>query len=184
MKLGRACLDDKCGGNLFETFKDGITNGAAWYPLFGGMQDWNYWNSNTLEITVELSCLKYPYLRDLPKYWNDNKVSLLTFMNEVHKGVKGFVLDEQGRALGDAKIHVSNISHTVFSSKDGDYWRLLVPGKYSITVSKEGFRPLTKIIEVPTDTALEVCFNFYNKFNLHLIKINFNFTEFNLFEVF
>lgn len=31
---------------------------------------------------------------------------------------------------------------------DGDYWRLLTPGEYEITVSAEGFLPQSKLIEV------------------------------------
>lgn len=37
-----------------------MTNGAAWYPLYGGMQDWNYLWASTIDVTMELSVVKYP----------------------------------------------------------------------------------------------------------------------------
>ena len=67
-----------------EHFHDGITNGAKWYSVTGGMQDYNYIASNCFEITVEQGCKKFPPAADLPKYWLENKNPLLAFLDQVN----------------------------------------------------------------------------------------------------
>lgn len=138
MKTGKP----NCG--LGETFKNGITNGAFWYDVPGGMQDFNYLISNCFEITVELSCCKYPLAQRLQKEWENNRESLLSFIEQVHKGVKGNVKDYFGKGIKKAKVIVKGIAHNVTSSESGDYWRLLLPGKYDITVMAKGYETLTK----------------------------------------
>lgn len=67
-----------------EKFEGGITNGAKWYTITGGMQDWNYVFAGCMEITLELGCYKFPLPKDLPLYWLDNKEALLTYMEQVN----------------------------------------------------------------------------------------------------
>ena len=40
--------------------QDGITNGTHWYSVSGVKQYWNYLHLNDMEITLEVSCLRYP----------------------------------------------------------------------------------------------------------------------------
>lgn len=61
----------------------GITNGAKWYSVSGGMQDFNYLATNAFEITLELSCEKFPDSLLLPKLWEDNKEALIDFIRKV-----------------------------------------------------------------------------------------------------
>jgi carboxypeptidase D len=66
-----------------ERFIDGITNGAAWYSVSGGMQDYNYVHTNAFEITLEIGCEKFPNASDLPSIWKDNKDSLISYLEQV-----------------------------------------------------------------------------------------------------
>ena len=64
------------------------------------MQDYNYVNSNCFEITLEVSCCKFPKEDTLQEFWEDNKESLLKFLKLVHTGVTGFVKDQNGEGKG------------------------------------------------------------------------------------
>ena len=47
------------------------------------MQDYNYLHSNCFEITIELSCCKYPHRSELAKEWENNREALLAYMEQV-----------------------------------------------------------------------------------------------------
>jgi carboxypeptidase D len=150
MHLGEPC-DDR-GGD--PGFPDGITNGAEWYNVDGGMQDYNYLHhSSCFEITIEQGCQKYPYASELEGIWNANRDALILFIGQVHIGVKGVVRDENGTPISNARIDVVGRSHSVFSTEDGDYWRLLVPGSYTLKISAPGYNATEKSVVVSAATA-------------------------------
>merc|ERR1719489_754612 len=144
MSEGRSCGDN---------FANGITNGAQWYDVAGGMQDYNYVHSNCFEITLELSCCKHPPANRLAREWDNNKEPLLAYMEAVHSGVKGFVTDANtGQPIANAKIIVEEIGHAVTTTFMGEYWRLLSPGTYNIHVEKKGYAPSPPVTVVVPHT--------------------------------
>ncbi|XP_014786221.1 carboxypeptidase D [Octopus bimaculoides] len=161
---------EKCD-KVSKGFPGGVTNGAEWYSLAGGMQDWSYLNTNCFEITLEISCVKFPNASRLQDYWEDNKYSLLVYMAQIHKGVRGFVQNKMtGQFLSNVKISVSGIDHDVVTGNDGDYWRLLAPDKYEITASKFGYISETAQIKVSEGAA--VVLNFTLMVNSSIALLN------------
>ncbi|XP_046389785.1 carboxypeptidase M-like isoform X1 [Ischnura elegans] len=123
------------------SFENGITNGASWYPLTGGMQDFNYVWYGCMEVTIEMSCCKYPPASELPQFWEENRVSLVKFLAEVHRGVHGFVMDENGNPVEKASLKVKGRDVGFQTTKYGEFWRILLPGMYKLEVYAEGYIP-------------------------------------------
>lgn len=153
MHLGKPCKNYSR-----EMFPDGTTNGAKWYVLAGGMQDWNYLHTDDMELTLELGCYKFPPAADLPTYWQDNREALLQYIEQVHTGVHGFVYSHIGHGLSNATITVSGIKHAVHTARAGDYWRLLRPGVYNVTASRQGYESVTEEVTVPPAGAVSLNF--------------------------
>ncbi|KAG7507807.1 carboxypeptidase N catalytic chain [Solea senegalensis] len=149
------------GWNCGDFFDEGITNGASWYSLSKGMQDFNYLYSNCFEITLELSCDKFPAASALPREWLGNREALVSYMEEVHHGIKGLVYDENNNPIKNAEVSVSGIHHDVTTGVDGDYFRLLLPGTYTVTASAPGYLPSTSTVTVGPAEAIQ--FHFYLK---------------------
>ncbi|XP_012674015.2 carboxypeptidase M [Clupea harengus] len=143
MHRGNACSD--------SNFPHGITNGYQWYALPGGMQDYNYVWQQCLEITLELSCCKFPPERELPGFWEANRPALLAYMQQVHLGVKGQVLDADGNPVQNALVEVEGrINLCPFRSGPyGEYYRLLLPGNYTFKVTFPGHEMLIETLTVP-----------------------------------
>lgn len=139
--------ENRCGGNFLK--QGSIINGADWYSFTGGMSDFNYLHSNCFEITVELGCVKFPPEEALYTIWQHNKEPLLSFVEMVHRGIKGVVMDKFGKPVKNARIVVKGIRHDVTTAPDGDYWRLLPSGSHIVIAQAPGYSKVIKKVTIP-----------------------------------
>ena len=119
-------------------FAGGITNGADWYLVKGGMQDWSCFFYNDLQITLEVSHSKWPNYNDIPGFYKSNRDSMLNYMSNVHRGA-------------GIKFKRSNVSGTVvikqlspatkdmgsFAFSSSEFYKVLPEGQYSYTVTEK-----------------------------------------------
>lgn len=125
---------------------NGVTNGYAWYQVLGGRQDYFTYFKRGREVTIEISSTKLLSASLLPAFWNYNKRSFLSYIENCLYGVRGVVTDTLGNPV-TAKVSI--VSHDFDSSevitdwRNGNYHRMLYPGTYSVNFSADGFIPKT-----------------------------------------
>lgn len=94
-----------------------------------------------MEVTLEVSCCKFPPAHELRKYWEDNQLSLVKFLAEAHRGVQGFVMDSNGLPIERASLKIKGRDVGFQSTKYGEFWRILLPGIYKLEVFADGYAP-------------------------------------------
>lgn len=138
-----------------RNFPGGITNGAAWYSIYGGSGDWNYLTQNVFELTIELGDKKTPGDRELQGIFEDNKNAVLAFLRaSVLEGLQG-TLETQSKKktrkadpVKGAEISVQGIDSYVTSRDRGGFNRPLPPGNYTIVIRKKGFKTLKENVTI------------------------------------
>ncbi|XP_072228053.1 adipocyte enhancer-binding protein 1 [Leuresthes tenuis] len=155
--------DDITGGQ-------GISNRASWKPVVGSMNDFSYLHTNCFELSIFLGCDKFPHESELPLEWENNREALLSFIEQVHRGIKGVVRDVEGNPLPNATISVEGIRHDVKTAVGGDYWRLLNPGEYRVTAKADGYTAQTRLCMVGYESAATSCSFVLAKSNWDRIK--------------
>jgi hypothetical protein len=119
-------------------FPGGITNGAAWYVVRGGMQDWSYVWHNDLQITVELSHMKWPNYSDIPGFYKDNRDSMVYFMKEVHRGAG--IKFSRPNVSGTIEIkQTTPVSKSLgsFAFKGSEFYKVMPEGDNTFTVKEK-----------------------------------------------
>ncbi len=131
-------------------FNRGITNGADWYVLYGGMQDWSYIWHNDLQITVELSDSKWPNYKDIPGFYTSNRDSMIRYMELVHQGA-GIKLANRNATGKVEVLNAQGASLGTYGFQRGEFYKVLPPGAYTFKVEADGAR---RSINVTVDTDI------------------------------
>ncbi len=144
---------DKCqefDSNYMTYLNNGITNGAQWYMIGGGRQDYMNGYAQCRELTIECSNTKLPNANQLPSFWNYNKAALFLFMNQCTYGIHGVVTDSITGEPLEATITISGhddaYSFVESHLPVGDFHRPIKGGSWTVIVSKDGYCP--KAVEV------------------------------------
>ena len=120
-----------------DEFPQGVTNGAAWYVVRGGMQDWSYVWHNDLQITVELSHQKWPSYSEIPGFYKNNRDSMFHFMKQIHRGA-GFKFNRPN-VEGTVAIQRVNPAKDMgtFAFKGSEFYKVIPEGDYTFTVQEK-----------------------------------------------
>jgi hypothetical protein len=118
----------------------GIINGTFWYVAERSMQDWNYTWAGDKDVTIEIGTNKWPNANQLETLWQNNRNSMKYYLLEAKRGIRGTVTDSVTGLPVHAKITAADNPYPTYSSSLwGDYYRILLPGTYTLTFSAQGY---------------------------------------------
>lgn len=132
--------------------ENGITNGADWYTIGGGRQDYMNYYRQCREVTIECSTTKCPSASQLPTFWEYNYNSIFAYMNQVLCGIQGTVKDAATKEPLKATIEILNHDqdYSIVESQlpMGNFHRPINAGTYTIEIKANGYLPIQKTVTV------------------------------------
>lgn len=132
-------------------FPQGIINGYAWYEIDGGMQDWSYFWHQDLQVTIELSDIKWPNYNEVERFYKNNKTSLIQYIKRIHQGA-GVKLNDINEGSITLFKETENLGS--YSLKKGEFYKVLPVGKYQVVIQSRGQEIKTEVTVTDPNTSL------------------------------
>ena len=145
---------------MHDTYSSGITNGASWYMIGGGRQDYMNGYAQCRELTIECSSTKLPSGSQMPNFWNINKNAIFAFVNQCLNGIHGVVTDAANGMPIEATVtltgHDDQYSSVSTQLPGGDYHRPVKAGTYNLRITANGYEPFETSVTVADNQAITV----------------------------
>ncbi|MFU8842894.1 MAG: M14 family zinc carboxypeptidase [Bacteroidales bacterium] len=126
---------------------------ASWqlYPAAGVTDDWAYGKHGIFCYTIELATQFIPPASQVPVICQDNLQAAMILLNRVDKStLTGLVKDASNSQPVVAEVFIEGVDNTGLYREPyksnpsfGRYYRLLMDGNYTVTVSSYGYFPQT-----------------------------------------
>lgn len=133
--------------SYMDFLDNGVTNGYAWYTVYGGRQDYVTYQLSGREITVELDTIDFTPEERLGFLWEYNYRSMLNYIGNALYGIHGFVKDAVTGDPVPAKVfikgHDVDNSHVFADSATGFFTRFLKPRSWDLTFKAGGYHDTT-----------------------------------------
>ena len=126
---------------------------AAWelYPCMGTSDDYSYGEHGSFAYTIELAQEFIPSASQIQQICDNNLEAPMIMLDRITKStLTGFITDSTTNQPIVAEIFVETIDNTgvernpyLSNSEFGRFYRMLMPGNYSITFSAFGYESIT-----------------------------------------
>ena len=156
-----ANLCHQVSSSYMTDYNNGITNGAQWYMIGGGRQDYMNGYAECRELTIECSNTKCPNASQMPNFWNINKDAIFAFVNQCLNGIHGTVVDAESKSpIGGATVtlvgHDDQYSIVSTQLPGGDFHRPVKAGTYNVRITKNGYEPYETQVTVADNDSITI----------------------------
>ena len=141
---------DNCKASDSQQRKKVITSAPASSSI---NYNWHH-KDNVLELGIGLTCCPKPKEKDLQRVWDRTRPALVGLLNSL-QGIHVYVSNLDGRS---ALIGIEEDLPVLSVGPEGHLWHLMSNGTFTVTLTVEGFMPMTKLVRVFAAEFTEVNF--------------------------
>jgi hypothetical protein len=151
------------GPGYMDDLDNGVTQGSAWYIIYGGRQDFVTQELHGREVTIELDNQHITSVSQLSVLWDNNWRSLLGYLENALYGIHGVVLNSLSSAPVPAEVfiegHDKDSSQVYSDTLTGTFVRLLSPGSWNLKFTANGYHDAISNVVVYSGQKTDIIVN-------------------------